>query len=299
MKGFFRWFKSGAKMKRWILIILLGVTLCCYGMMKILTGKELEFIELSKIIAIFVIGFVLLIVGIISIQKRTLELLVAESDKRNSRKDGEIKSLIFNKKVYNQGPKIVAIGGGTGLNSVLRGLKHYTDNITAIVTVSDYGEQITDSRKMLETMPLDDIKQSLIALSTNEDAMGGLLNYKFNTGKLKSLSFGDIYLLGMKELYGDFAESIKQSKEVLNITGKVLPVTLEEIKICAELEDGTIIENREKIPEEVTNRISKINRIFINPTNCRPAPGVVEAIKTNTNFVPISVRLPYKYLEMQ
>lgn len=200
MKGFFRWFKSGAKMKRWILIILLGVTLCCYGMMKILTGKELEFIELSKIIAIFVIGFVLLIVGIISIQKRTLELLVAESDKRNSRKDGEIKSLIFNKKVYNQGPKIVAIGGGTGLNSVLRGLKHYTDNITAIVTVSDYGEQITDSRKMLETMPLDDIKQSLIALSTNEDAMGGLLNYKFNTGKLKSLSFGDIYLLGMKEL---------------------------------------------------------------------------------------------------
>ena len=279
MKGFFRWFKSGAKMKRWILIILLGVTLCCYGMMKILTGKELEFIELSKIIAIFVIGFVLLIVGIISIQKRTLELLVAESDKRNSRKDGEIKSLIFNKKVYNQGPKIVAIGGGTGLNSVLRGLKHYTDNITAIVTVSDYGEQITDSRKMLETMPLDDIKQSLIALSTNEDAMGGLLNYKFNTGKLKSLSFGDIYLLGMKELYGDFAESIKQSKEVLNITGKVLPVTLEEIKICAELEDGTIIENREKIPEEVTNRISKINRIFINPTNCRPAPGVLEAIQ--------------------
>ena len=109
--------------------------------------------------------------------------------------------------------------------------------------------------------------------------MGGLLNYKFNTGKLKSLSFGDIYLLGMKELYGDFAESIKQSKEVLNITGKVLPVTLEEIKICAELEDGTIIENREKIPEEVTNRISKINRIFINPTNCRPAPGVLEAIQ--------------------
>ena len=82
----------------------------------------------------------------------------------------------------------------------------------------------------------------------------------------------------MKELYGDFAESIKQSKEVLNITGKVLPVTLEEIKICAELEDGTIIENREKIEEEVTSRISKINRIFITPTSCKPAPGVLEAI---------------------
>ena len=278
MKGFLRWFKSGAKMKRWVVIILIGVTLCCYGMMKILTGKKLEFMELAKIIAVFVIGFVLLIVGIISIQKRTLELLVAESDKRNSKKNTDVKSLIFNKKVYNQGPKIVAIGGGSGLNSVLKGLKHYTDNITAIVTVSDYGEQVSDSRKMLETMPLDDIKQSLIALSANEDAMGGILNYKFNTGKLKSLSFGDIYLLGMKELYGDFAESIKQSKEVLNITGKVLPVTLEEIKICAELEDGTIIENREKIEEEVTSRISKISRIFINPTSCKPAPGVLEAI---------------------
>ena len=278
MKGFLRWFKSGAKMKRWVVIILIGVTLCCYGMMKILTGKELEFMELARIITVFVIGFVLLIVGIISIQKRTLELLVAESDKRNSKKDTDVKSLIFNKKVYNQGPKIVAIGGGTGLNSVLKGLKHYTDNITAIVTVSDYGEQVSDSRKMLETMPLDDIKQSLIALSANEDAMAGILNYKFNTGKLKALSFGDIYLLGMKELYGDFAESIKQSKEVLNITGKVLPVTLEEIKICAELEDGTIIENREKIEEEVTSRISKINRIFINPTSCKPAPGVLEAI---------------------
>lgn len=278
MKGFFRWFKSGAKMKRWIVTILIGVTLCCYGMMKILTGKELEFMELAKIIFTFVVGFVLLIVGIISIQKRTLELLVAESDNRNSKKDTDVKSLIFNKKVYNQGPKIVAIGGGTGLNSVLKGLKHYTDNITAIVTVSDYGEQVSDSRKMLETMPLDDIKQSLIALSANEDAMAGILNYKFNTGKLKSLSFGDIYLLGMKELYGDFAESIKQSKEVLNITGKVLPVTLEEIKICAELEDGTIIENREKIEEEVTSRISKISRIFINPTSCKPAPGVLEAI---------------------
>lgn len=278
MKGFFRWFKSGAKMKRWIVTILIGVTLCCYGMMKILTGKELEFMELAKIIFTFVVGFVLLIVGIISIQKRTLELLVAESDDRNSKKDTDVKSLIFNKKVYNQGPKIVAIGGGTGLNSVLKGLKHYTDNITAIVTVSDYGEQVSDSRKMLETMPLDDIKQSLIALSANEDAMARILNYKFNTGKLKSLSFGDIYLLGMKELYGDFAESIKQSKEVLNITGKVLPVTLEEIKICAELEDGTIIENREKIEEEVTSRISKISRIFINPTSCKPAPGVLEAI---------------------
>lgn len=278
MKGFFRWLKSGAKMKRWLIVILIGILLCCYGIEQILIGKELQFNQLSKIIIAFIIGFVFLVIGIVSIQKRTLELLVEETDERNKRKGTDVKSLIYNKKIYNQGPKIVAIGGGTGLNSVLRGLKKYTDNITAIVTVSDYGEKISDSRKILDAMPLDDIKESLIALSSNEEVMRALLDHKFNTGKLKSLSFGDIYLSGMKDIYGDFAESVKASKEVLNITGEVLPVTLEEIKICAELEDGTVIENRSKIPEEVGSRISKINRIFINPTNCKPAPGVLEAI---------------------
>ena len=91
-----------------------------------------------------------------------------------NKKNVNVKSLIFNKTIYNQGPKIVVIGGGTGLNTVLTGLKKYTNNLTAIVTVSDYGEQITDSRKMLETMPLDDIKESLIALSTNERCNGRL-----------------------------------------------------------------------------------------------------------------------------
>ena len=176
MKGFFRWFKSGAKMKRWIILIIIGILCCCYGMEQILLGKELQFGQLTKIVLVFIIGFVFLIKGIVSIQKRTLELLIEETDERTDKSGVDVKSLIYNKKVYNQGPKIVAIGGGTGLNSILRGLKKYTDNITAIVTVSDYGEVVSDSRKMLETLPLDDIKESLIALSANEDAMRALMN---------------------------------------------------------------------------------------------------------------------------
>ena len=278
MKGFFSWFKQKTKIKRWMIVILIGILLCCYGMAKVLTSKQMEFMNLGKIILIFVAGFICVVVGIVSIQRRTLELLVADTDKRITDENSKVKSLIFNKKVYNQGPKIVAIGGGSGLNSVLKGLKNYTDNITAIVTVSDYGEPISDSRQMLETLPLDDIKDSLIALSENEKDMSGLMNYKFRSGKLNSLSFGDIYLLAMKELYGDFAESVKQTQAILNMTGKVLPVTLEEIKICAELEDGTVIERKNKIPEIVNDKTSKINRIYITPSNCRPAPGVIEAI---------------------
>ena len=128
MKGFLKWFKSSTKVKRWMFLILVGIILACYGMAKIIVSQELEFIDLAKIIAIFVVGFVCIILGIIYIQKRTLELLVQETDSRNVNKD-DVKSLIFNKKVYNQGPKVVVIGGGSGLNTVLRGLKNYTDNI--------------------------------------------------------------------------------------------------------------------------------------------------------------------------
>ena len=279
MKGFFKWFKREAKMKRWMLLIIIGILLACYGMVILLTGEQLGFADLAKIVASFVIGFTLVIIGNIFMQRRTLELLVQETDTRDEAKTGNVKSLIFNKKVYDEGPNIVVIGGGSGLDSVLKGLKNYTSNITAIVTVSDYGAGASDSRKLLETMPLDDIKNSIVALSENETIMNGILNYKFTDGRLKSLSFGDIYLLAMKELYGDFTSSIEQSKNVLNMTGKVLPVTLEAIDICAELEDGTTIQSKDKIPEIVTDKVSKISRIFINPSNCTPAPGVIEAIQ--------------------
>ena len=278
MKGFFKWFKSNTKIKRWILLIIVGILLCLYGMAEVLTSKQMEFINLAKIAGVFVVGFICIVYSIIAIQKRTLEILVENSDKRANDETSNLKTLIFNKKVYNQGPKVVAIGGGAGLNSVLKGLKNYTDNITAIVTVSDYGEPKTESRKMLDTLPLDDVKGSIIALSSDEEAMEKLMNFKFNSGRLSNLSFSDVYFLAMNTLYNDFTESVKESQNIFNMTGKVLPVTLEEIKICAELEDGTVIESKDKIPELINNTTSKISRIFITPSNCRPAPGVIEAI---------------------
>lgn len=281
MKGFFSWFKGSTKMKRWMLLILVGIILVGYGVASILIAKEISVLEIGKIILLFVLGFTLTIVGIIFAQKRTLELLIEASDLRLEKgsKNVNVNSLIFNKKVYNKGPNIVVIGGGNGLNTVLKGLKNYTSNITAIVTVSDYGKLPTNSRKQLELLPLEDIKDSLIALSYNEQVMEGLLNLKFNQGMLKDLSFGDVYLYTMKELYGDFTESIEKSKEVLNITGRVLPVTLDEVKICAELDNGMIVEEKDKIPEIVYDKVTKISRIYINPSNCVPAPGVLDAIK--------------------
>lgn len=281
MNGFFTWFKGSTKMKRWIALVLIGIVLVCYGIASILVAKEISFVDITKIVLLFVLGFICVILGVVFAQKRTLELLIEASDLRleKGNKNVNVKSLIFNKKVYDKGPNVVVIGGGSGLNTVLKGMKNYTSNITAIVTVSDYGKLPSDSRKQLDLLPLDDIKDSLVALSYNELLMKEVLDFKFSGGKLKNLTFGDIYLYAMKELYGDFTESIEKSKDVLNITGRVLPVTLDEVKICAELENGMVVEEKEKIPEVVFDKVTKINRIYINPSNCIPAPGVIEAIK--------------------
>ena len=281
MNGFMHWFKSSTKMKRWIFLILIGIILCCYGIAEILVMREISFQEVGKVVAIFVVGFVAIVVGLVYINKRTLEVLIESTDERmENKKNVNINSLIFNKTVYDKGPNIVVIGGGTGLNTVLSGLKNYTSNLTAIVTVSDYGEAITNSRKELQTLPLNDIKDSIVSLSKKDEQVEKLFNHEFQRGRLRGLDFSDIYFLAMKEINGNFEDSIIKSNEVINMVGKVIPVTLDEMKIVAELANGYIVEEKSRIPEVVSEKLTKINRIMINPSNCKPAPGVVEAIKS-------------------
>lgn len=280
MSGFMQWFKSNNKMKRWMFLILVGIMLTCYGLAKILVMKEISFQEVGGIIAIFVIGFLAIVLGLVFLNKRTLEVLIESTDERmENRKNVNVKSLIFNKTVYDKGPNIVVIGGGTGLNTVLSGLKNYTSNLTAIVTVSDYGEVASNSRKELGMLPLNDIRDSIISLAEKEDQVRKLMDYEFMAGKLKGLNFSDIYFSAMQEVNGNFEDSIIKSNEIFNMIGKVIPATLDEIKIKAELANGYVVEEKSRIPEVVSERITKINRIKISPSNCRPAPGVVEAIK--------------------
>ena len=282
MKSFLEWFKASTKVKRWILLILVGVALICYAFAKILVSEEITFFELGKTVAIFVFGFVLIVISVIFIQKRSLEIIIEAnntSTEKGRKAQLNIKSLIFNKKVYEEGPKVVVVGGGKGLNNMLEGFKKYTNNLTAIVTMTDYGNIPTESRKALDALPLKDIKDSIVAMSDKEEIMRNLLYHNFRGGRLDGLNFGDIYLTAMNELYSNISEAILKSTEVLNITGKIMPVTLDEITICAELNDGTTIKQKDKIPEIVAEKVEKINRIYISPSNCRPSPGVIEAIE--------------------
>lgn len=263
MNGFLKWFKSGTKMKRWMFLILLGIALSCYGVSEIITMKSLSIFDLIKVVVLFIIGFIFIVIGLVYSQKRVLELLIEETDDRirKNDKDVNVTSLIFNKKIFNQGPKIVAIGGGLGLNTVLKGLKNYTDNITAIVETSEYSKQY--------------ILDGIVALSKDEEDMETILKSKIAKNRLP---FGESFLQSMQTAFVDLSTAMENLSKVLNITGKIIPVTLDQMNVCAELEDGTIVESKEKIPNVVTDKITKINRVFVSPTNCRTAPKVIEAI---------------------
>ncbi len=277
MKSFFEWFKASTKVKRWILLILVGIILVCYGIAKILVSEEITFFELGKTVIIFVVGFISIVVSVVFIQKRSLEIIIEAnnaSTEQGKKAKANIKSLIFNRKVYEEGPKVVVIGGGKGLNTVIEGFRKYTNNITAIITMSDYG-----NNSKYENATLKNIKDSIIAMSDKDVAMRKLMNLNFNNERLRGLNFGDIYLTAMNEIYGNISEAISKSTEVLNINGKVIPVTFDEITICAELADGTTIKQKDRIPEVVVEKVAKINRIYISPSNCRPSPGVIEAIE--------------------
>ena len=276
MKGLMKWISNTKGVKRWMLLSLVGVILITYGIANIIVKKAITNTDLINISICFVLGVLALVISSIQRQKRMLEILVEESDTRYEKNN--LNSLIFNKKVYHQGPKVVVIGGGSGLNTVVRGLKNYTDNITAIITLSDYGEIRSDSNKELKMLPINDIKEGIIALANDEESMEALLSHRFRNPKLRGLNFGDIYIAGMTEVNGNFNSSIENAGNILNMTGRVIPVTLDPIKICAELEDGSVVEDRSIIPEEVSRNGKKIQRVYITPTNTRPAPGVIEAI---------------------
>lgn len=282
MKGIFNWLKSGSKMKRWILLILVGVVFASFGMANILTSNEsITILQAVEIVVYFVIGFMCIVIGLVYINKRTIELFVEATDDRiDKNKKINVKSLIFNKKVFNQGPKIVVIGGGSGLNTTLEGLKKHTDNITAIVTVSDYGENFGKDNKELHYTQLEDIKEAISALANSEKSkMKELLDYRFKNGTLKGAAFSDLYFYAMNDIYNSEAEAIKASNDIFKISGKVLPVTKDKMQICAELENGYLIEEKSKIAETVYDKLTKINRVYLKPSNLRALPEVIKAIE--------------------
>lgn len=171
--------------------------------------------------------------------------------------------------------KVVALGGGTGLSTLLRGLKQLTSKITAIVTVSDDGGSSGRLRAEMGVLPPGDIRNCLVALADSESLMTELFNYRFKgNGPLAGHSFGNLFIAAMSDITGDFDLAVKRSSDVLAIRGRVLPATCDDCVLGAILEDG-----RRVLGERVLATCdSPISRVFLEPGDCKPLPEALRAI---------------------
>ncbi|WP_101773908.1 gluconeogenesis factor YvcK family protein [Peptostreptococcus faecalis] len=194
------------------------------------------------------------------------------------------KTLEYNKKTIESferrefQPNVVVMGGGTGQSIFLRGLKHETKNITAIVTVADDGGGSGALREDLGMLPPGDIRNCLLALANIEPTMNEVMKYRFPEGALKGQSFGNLFLAAMNGLYDNFETAIYKMSQIFAITGKVLPVTLDDINLVAELENGEVVVGESNIPKVSKAKNSKIKKLYLDKKDVRPLEEVISSI---------------------
>lgn len=182
------------------------------------------------------------------------------------------------KRYSNLNPKIVSIGGGTGLSTLLKGIKNYSSNITALVTMADDGGGSGILRRNFGILPPGDIRNCLLALSDIEPQMNTLLSHRFEKGELKGQSFGNLFLLAMNEIYGSFEEAVKMASTILRVKGTVMPITVNDVNIEAIYDDKSKAFGESILPTEAIKDNKKIKRVRLCPQDVEALDGVVDAI---------------------
>ncbi len=180
--------------------------------------------------------------------------------------------------------RVTIVGGGSGISVILRGLKKITTNIKAIVTMADDGGSSGKIREDLGQLPPGDIRNCILALANVEGDMQKLFNYRFEAGALEDQNVGNIIIAALVELHGGYDEAMVHAHEIFAVTGKVLPVTFDDVKLIAELENGKFVYGESKIPKQVLETESQIERVYLEPSIAKPANGVIEAI-LDTDFL--------------
>ncbi|HEY9909748.1 MAG TPA: gluconeogenesis factor YvcK family protein [Thermosynechococcaceae cyanobacterium] len=280
-----KWLAPGLLVKRWLLLSASGVLLATLGFaiwLKLtpvfrttqLVGQVLE--RITETIPFYVSGPLVMASGLALVwwgQTRTLgsitEVLMPDGDE-------ELIDVLLTHRRLNRGPKIVVVGGGTGLSTLLRGLKTYSANITAIVTVADDGGSSGRLRREIGVLPPGDIRNCLAALADEEKLLTELFQYRFKAGDgLVGHSFGNLFLTAMSEVTGDLEQAIAASSQVLAVRGQVLPATLSDVRLWAELADGRRIEGESNITEAG----GTIVRVGCTPARPPALPKAVQAIR--------------------
>ncbi len=287
-----RWLYPGLRIKRWIALILLGVAIIAAGMASVLRylyvlseyPRWMYYLFLVFIprplreILIFSVGLAALAVGIMQLNRSLLRPFLPQGAPL-----GHVIEVLYRQQRQARGPRIVTIGGGHGLSTLLRGLKEHTGNITAVVTVADDGGSSGRLRRELGILPPGDFRNCIAALSEAEDLMTRLLQYRFSgEGGLGGHNFGNLFIAAMAGVTGSFEKGLEESSRVLAVRGRVLPATLQEVTLCAEVarfENGELVgwqhvRGESRIPKSG----GRIVRVYLEPEVTRAYPEVIRAI---------------------
>lgn len=280
----FKWFYFGMHIKRWLLLLLVGVAIMGLGFGYFLREvyfsytfpdwvyyATLQFLPRYVRGGLFVVGSAGLI--LFSVWKLNRSLLSAFVRPGN---EESLVNIIYNHRYLRRGPKVVAIGGGTGLSTLLRGLKEHTGNLTAIVTVADDGGSSGRLRRDLGLPPPGDLRNCIAALADVEPLMTRLFQYRFDEGSgLEGHSFGNLFIAAMSEVTGNFEEAVRETSRVLAVRGQILPSTLTNVTLSAVTHDDDELIHGES---QITERGGRIKEVFINPENAQANPEAIRAI---------------------
>ncbi|MDO4536147.1 MAG: YvcK family protein [Clostridium perfringens] len=270
--------RLGKKVKGYIIASIISTLILIVLIAKTILSKVGEHsVDIVLIIVFIILSSVLIYKSIEEIIKCIVVL--AKKGYIDINIDEDLEELIDDEVILLKGPKIVVIGGGTGLSTMLRGLKSYTSNITAIVTVGDDGGGSGVLREDLGILPPGDIRNCILALARTEPLMEELLQYRFKDGRLKNQSFGNLFLAAMDGISDNFEDAVQKMSSVLAVKGKVLPVTLENMILEAELENGNKVIGESIIGEEVIEQNSKIKRLKILPEDAKALEDAILAIE--------------------
>ncbi|HEY8643910.1 MAG TPA: gluconeogenesis factor YvcK family protein [Candidatus Dormibacteraeota bacterium] len=278
--GWWRWLTPGLEVKRWLLLLMLSQLIIVLGLAYLLKDfyrtaplpGEFFFITLQFIprwmrgLIFGALGIGLLVFAVVKLQNSVLGPFLPGGER-------SIAEQIYAFRTRNRGPRMVAIGGGTGMSTLLRGLKEYTANLAAIVTVADDGGSSGRLREEYRILPPGDFRQCLVALADAEPLVKELFNHRFKEGSLGGHSFGNLFIMAMADITGNFEHALRESGRVLAVRGAIIPSTLHDVTLVASV-NGSMVEGESKIPKQN----APISQVFLKPDNAELNPEAAMAI---------------------
>ena len=282
-----KWLVPGLGVKRWLVLLLFGITLLALGVAYLLVNfyREqavppvfyyitLQFIpRLARAALVGAFGVGAVVLALVQLSRSLLAPFVRPGSE-------PVVETVYRHRQRERGTKVAAIGGGTGLSTLLRGLKEFTSNITAIVTVADDGGSSGRLRRELGVLPPGDFRSCIASLADSEALTTQLFQYRFNAGQgLEGHSFGNLFIAAMAGVTGSFESALAESSRVLAVRGRILPSTLQNVTLMADLrEEAPGQFSRVAGESRITQSGGSIERVYLEPGDVRPYPEAIRAI---------------------